>query len=76
MLEDGITYQMRCCSRHRDTAMRVLVNDSETHFGHGVGKRWKDINSIVNVDDVSHHFGDVVFGPETERQHLERVYEE
>ena len=77
MLEDGITYQMRCCSRHRDTALRVLVNDSETHFGHGVRMRQKDeyINSIVTVDDVPYPFGVVAFGPETERQHLERVYD-
>ena len=84
--EDGNVSRLGCCSQHKPNAIRN-VYDSQTHFGHNHRTRCVNdhINSIVTVERCEHildeaveihHIGTIEFGPITEIEHLETLYDE
>jgi hypothetical protein len=83
-LIDGVTTQRCCCGQHRrSTIDRILAADS-SQFGHGQRQRDRDevTNTCVLVSSLSDgsveriHRGTVHFGPVTEMDHLDRLYDD
>jgi len=81
-LIDGVTTQRCCCGQHRrSTIDRILAVDS-SQVGHGQRFRQQEdvINTQVLVSSLSDgsveriHRGTVHFGPVTEMDHLDRLY--
>jgi hypothetical protein len=81
---DGVLSQICCCENHKTDAIRKLVNDNDSHYGHG--ENWDNwsghINMHITVEHivtsyVEHiHIGGAVFGPFTEIEHLYNEFEE
>lgn len=83
-LIDAVTTQRCCCGQHRrSTIGRILAVDS-SQFGHGHRFRHQEdvINTHVLVSSLSDgsvermHRGTVHFGPVTEMDHLDRLYDD
>lgn len=82
-LIDGEVTRMCCCKQHYPALLRRIVSADPYQFGHGKRNRLhsETINTHLVVKSRKEtpiervHLGTVHFGPETEMEYLDRMYD-